>query len=704
MDSLKNIRYLLHPRSIAILGCSEKNVGGSVLENLLRNKYAGNIYPVHPRNTSVFGVKCYTKLADIPDKVDACLVALRSDLVLSSIEEMHEKGVPAAVFLASGFSEIGPEGKQLEEKISRKLAEYKIAACGPNCLGLINVHEGVTMYSAATDITDLKGRVGIVSHSGSVCISFLSAARGEGFSYIVSCGNEAGLTVADYFRAMIMDDKTEVIVGFLEAIRDPEGLKEVAKLAVQKNKPIIVLKVGKSEIAQETAAAHSGAMASSSDITDAFFKQNHILQANSFDEINEACELLLRLKDQPVPKNNKVGMTAISGGQLAFCADAALQKNVEFGSISEQTQSRISSILPSFATAKNPLDVTTALFEPDQYQECIRALAADDDIGLMLICQDAQAHMYHKEVALYRRILQAICEVQTDIETPLAVFSPMSAGLQKEFSNILLSANIPLTQGAHQTMHAVKIYFEWMRFQQRKMQPANKTRYGKIDFEFTAEKNLSEHESKELLSAYGINVAKDILVKSPIEAVKAANEIGYPVVLKVDSPDILHKTEAGIIKLNVNSAEDVCEAYDEIMENARAYNKSVRINGVSVQEMVSQGVEILLGGKCDPIFGASVLVGIGGIFVEIFRDYSLALAPVDLEAAYRMINSLKGKELLYGARGTDISDVDALADALVKLSRLMHDHKDRIQELDINPLVVLDKGVKVVDALVVQKD
>ncbi len=706
MDTSKNIKYLLNPRSIALLGCSEKNVAGTTLLNLQHNKYAGKLYPVHPKNETVFGVKCYKSLADIPDEVDACVVGLRSTLVPGAIEEMHAKGVKGAVIFASGFAEIGAEGRALEKQVAEKLAEYGIAACGPNCLGLINVHTGVTLYSAPCDLSNVEGPIGIVSHSGSICIAFMSAARGAGFSYIVSCGNEAGLSVPDYFRAMVEDDKTQVIVGFLEAIRDPEGLKEVAKLAVEKNKPIILLKVGKSEVAQKTAAAHSGALASPSNVTDAFFKQNHILQAKSFDEINEACELLLRLKDQPMPKAFKVGMTAISGGQLGFCSDVAFEEGVEFGNISEKTVSRISNALPDFATAKNPLDVTTALFDTDAYKECVRALAGDDDIGMILACQDSEQNMCADEIAIYRHIVQALCEVRGEIQKPMTVFSPLSAGLVKEFSKTFAAAGIPLLQGAHESMHAVKLYFEWMQTRQSAQLAAAKDGHKKVALAFGSNKSLSERESKKFLSAYGIDVAKDVLVNDADAAVKAAEDMGYPVVLKIDSPDILHKTEARVVKLSLQSSDQVRAAYKEIMENARAYDPKARINGVSVQEMVPAGVEMMLGVKRDPTFGPAVMVGIGGIFVEVFKDYALRLAPLDKETAYEMIHALKGKKLLYGARGTAPADVDALAEALVRLGYLAYDHADEIQEMDINPLIVLEKGkgVKAVDALVVQKD
>ncbi len=255
-------------------------------------------------------------------------------------------------------------------------------------------------------------------------------------------------------------------------------------------------------------------------------------------------------------------------------------------------------------------------------------------------------------------------------------------------------------------MHAVKLYFEWMQIRQRAKLAAVKDNHKRVDFTLGEDKSLSERESKKLLSAYGINVAGDVLVNSADAAVKAADGIGYPVVLKVDSPDILHKTEAKVVKLNLQSAEQVRVAYAEVMNNARAHDGNARINGVSVQEMVPKGVEIMLGVKSDPIFGPAVMVGIGGIFVEVFKDYSLRLAPLDKETAYEMIDSLKGKKLLYGARGAAPADVDALADALVRLGHLAYDHAGEIQEMDINPLIVLEKGkgVKAVDALVVLKD
>lgn len=706
MDTGNNIQYLMRPKSIALLGCSEKNVGGQTLKNLISNGYAGKLYPVHPKNDAVCGLKCYRNLAEIPGEVDCCLVALRSTLCEAAVDEMKEKGVKAAVFLASGFSEIGKEGRELQRRLTEKLRESGIAACGPNCLGFINFHDNVLLYSAATDISSLKGPIGLVSHSGSICIAFQSAHRGAGYSYHISCGNEAGLSVPDYFRAMIEDDHTEIIVGFLEAIRDPEGLKEVAKLAVERNKPIVILKVGRSEIAQQTASAHSGALASSANVSDAFFAQNHILQVKSFDELNETCELLLKLKDVPLTGPSKVSMTAISGGQLGFCSDVADEQGVAFAKIGEKTKERIRSALPDFATAKNPLDVTTALFDTDAYQECIRALAADPETGLILICQDCEANMCEDEIALYRHIVKALCHVRDEIDKPMAVFSPLSDGLVPEYTELFAEHGIPLLQGAHESMRAVALYFQWMQSRAAIANAKAVETRERIPLELGEGKTLSERASKAVLSAYGIPVAQDILTQNQEDAVAAAEKIGYPVVMKIDSADIAHKTEAKVVKLGIRSAEEAALAYDELMANAHAYDPNARINGVSVQEMVDQGVEMMLGMKLDQVFGPCVMVGVGGIFVEIFKDVSLRLAPVDRETAMEMVESLKGKKLLYGARGAEPADVDALCDAIVRFSHLAYDYRDQIAEMDINPLIVLGKGrgVKAVDGLIVRQE
>ena len=702
MNAINNIKYLLSPKTIAILGCSETNPGGATLKNLLNLGYKGEIYPVHPKKEEVMGIKCYKSLEDIGKEVDCCVVSLRASLIPQTIEDMKKCGAKAAVVFASGFSETGDEGRRLQAEVSKQIEEAGIAVCGANCLGLINLTDNIPLYSAPIDAENENGPIGMVAHSGSACIAMMSAARGTGYSYLISCGNEAGLGVQDYFEYMLEDDSTKILAGYLEAVRSPEKLARVADMAVQKGKPIVVFKTGRSEIGQKTASAHSGALASPTAIVDAYFKKNNILTAKSFDELAEACELLSKLKDWDL-ETDKIACTAISGGQLGFTSDVASEEAVEFGQIGEEAKAKIRAVLPDFATANNPLDVTTALFDPPAYKECIRAMAGDPSIGLILICQDAEAGMAVDESKLYCSIAQAIVEVHQEISKPIAVFSPISAGFDKPFAKILRDGNIPLLQGAHESLHAVKLLIDWDKIKKNYGKKAEITEQKKLDF--NGSRVLSERQSKAQFEKFGLSVAKDILVQTKDEAVKAADEIGYPVIIKVDSPDILHKTEAGIVKLNIKNEAELTEAYDAVIANTKSYNADARISGVSVQEMVESGVEMLIGAKNDPSFGPSVMVGLGGIFVEVFKDFSLSLAPVNRAEALEMINSLKGSKLLYGARGAKEADTEALADFIVKFSQMVAANRDTFAEIDINPVIVLEKGkgVKAVDGLIISK-
>ncbi|WP_317855206.1 acetate--CoA ligase family protein [Chakrabartyella piscis] len=706
MKPIDNMQYLLNPKSIAILGCSEHNPGGLTLQNLIDFEFQGGLYPVHPKKTSILGLEAYPSLTAIPYDVECCVISLRSTLILPTIEEMKAKGVKAAVIFASGFSETGAEGIALEKEVARSLEENGIACCGANCLGLINMQTGIPLYSAPLDNVHTAGPIGMVAHSGSACIAMSSAGRGTGYSYLISCGNEAGLGVEDYFEYMLDDCGTQVLAGYLEAVRNPEAMAKVAAMSVEKKKPIVVFKTGRSEIGQKTAAAHSGALASSTAVIDAYFAKNGMLTVNSFDELAETCELLSKLREVELT-TNKIACTAISGGQLGFTCDVAAEIGVSFGEINEGTKERIRAVLPDFATAANPLDVTTALFDTDAYKECIRALADDPEVGLILVCQDAEAAMAKAESALYCTVAKAIAEVQTEISKPVVVFSPISAGFDANFAQVLKDGNIPLLQGAHESLKAIKLLVDWSNIQKAAKADGEEIPTSGVSPVVFADgvTSMSEGESKAVFTKYGLSVAQDELVQTKEEAIQAAEKMGYPVVLKVDSPDILHKTEAGIVALDIANKEAVAEAYDLIMNRAKAYKADAKITGISVQEMVDKGVEMLVGAKNDPHYGATIMVGIGGIFVEIFKDFSLSLAPVSKTEALAMIDRLKGAKLLYGARGAKVADVDALADFLCKFSVMAAENADTIGEMDINPVIVLEqgKGVKAVDGLIVKK-
>lgn len=706
MSIIDNVEYLVRPRTIAMVGATEKNIGKATYENLERLNYKGQVYFVHPKREEILGHKAYKKLADIPGDVDCAVLVLRASLIPDAVTEMQEKGVKAAIIFASGFSEMGEEGRRLQEEVSRRLREAQIAACGANCLGLINLADDIPLYSAPIDAVNPKGPIGMVAHSGSACIGMSSANRGTGYSYLISCGNEAGLRVPEYYEFMMHEPSVKVMAGFLETVRYPEQMAKVGRMSVENGKPIVILATGRSATGQKAASAHSGALASGPAMVDAFYRRNHFLTVKNFDEQAEALELLSYLKDVELT-SDKIGCTTISGGQLGFTCDVAEDVGLQFAHVGEKTIERLKKVLPDFATATNPLDVTTALFDPEAYKECVRAIADDPETGLVLICQDAESAMAEGEKDLYNSIAIAMVELQKELTKPIIFYSPVSDGFYPEFRAILKDGGIPLLQGAHPALNAVKLLIQWSNEKKavRSEKPEECTAAPSRLLPAQGKKSLSERESKAVFAEYGFSVAADVLASTVEEAAAAAGKMGYPVVLKVDSPDIMHKTEAGIVALNIASEEELRAAYARILENARAYDASARIQGVSVQEMVPKGVEALVGAKNDPKFGPSVMVGVGGIFVEIFKDVALELAPVSKEKAVEMIEGLKARKLFHGARGVAEADVDALADFVSKFSQMVVANKERMAEVDVNPVIVLPKGqgVKAVDGLIVLK-
>lgn len=699
----ENIKYLFNPHSVAILGCGEGNIGGYTLENLQRANFPGPIYPVNAKRDEVYGVKCYHSLLEVPANVDCCVVALRASLVSSMLDQMHEKGVKACVIFSSGFSEIGGEGKELELELKRKLKEYNIAACGPNCLGLVNLHDNIPLYFGKWTIENFAGEVGLIGHSGSVNIALFSTGRGFGYSYIVACGNEAGVSIPDYIEFMAQDEKTKVIVLYMESVRDPGALAHAAKIAARAGKPIVALRTGRSEKSQAAAKAHSGALATPIALKDAFFKKTGIIMCDSFDEVNETVAMFLQLGKQ-LPTTDKIGLLAISGGELGYACDVANQYDIKIAQVSEETKAKLRAVLPGFANAVNPLDVTSALYDPEAMKACMRALASDPEIGMIVVCHDCEKSLGKIQLELYITIVKALAEVQPELPKPTIMFSPVSFGLNAQCEALLRPVQIPLLAG-DASLRAVKALGEWKEISAHAFDEAA-VKIPEKGYDFSGKHTLTEREGYELLSRYGVRTAQTRLATSAQEAADYADQIGYPVVMKIDSPDILHKTDAKCVKVGIHTPEEAKKTYAEIMSNAKAFREDAALNGVMIQEMVSGGVECIVGVKDNGGFGMSVLFGIGGIFVEIFKDVSLRLAPVTKEEAYEMIQSLKGRGLLYGARGRAEADVDALADAIVKVSLLAASCGDSIAEMDINPLLVLPKGkgVCAVDALVVCKE
>ncbi|WP_407270079.1 acetate--CoA ligase family protein [Radiobacillus sp. PE A8.2] len=698
MEITNNMEYLMSPKTIAIIGCSEHNIGGVTLKNLQETGFKGAIYPVHPKGKPVFGIDCYTSIEDIPE-VECAVIGLRNSLVIDTIKQLSEKNVKAAVILASGFAEVpGDEGKHIQQKLKKVIKDSNMAVCGPNCLGLINLNDRVSMFSAALDGELADGGVGVVSHSGSACIAMMSTGRGIGFSHMISTGNEVGVSSVDYFRFLVEDEKTKVIVGILEGINDPNGLSEVAKLAREKQKPIIILKVGKSEKGSLAAASHTGSIVGSSDLHQSFFKQNGIIEAESYNEVIEIAEVMLRYHND-LPKGNGMGLVAISGGQLALSCDIAESIGLNIPQINEETQQELAKYLPDFANTVNPLDVTsTGLFDLEAYKQCLLALSKDPAIDIIAVCQDATAGLNHSESVIYQNVAKAISEVANALPVPIVVFTHISGGLDTGIYNVLDAVDVPLLQGANESMVAIQKLINYAAYQPTttSVEAVNQ------EVEVPDRESLSESESKKLLSSFGIRTTREITVRNVEEADAFADSVGYPLVAKIDSPDILHKTESGAIRLGIQNSEELKEAFFEVYENAKNYNPNAQLNGVNIQEMVQGGLEFIIGVRNDEVYGTYMVVGLGGVFVELFKDVSLRILPISKSDAYDMINDLQSKELLAGYRNGTTYDVEALTEAIVHLSAMAAQTKGQLSEIEINPLLVLEKGKGVValDALI----
>lgn len=695
---------LMSPQSIAILGCSAENAGGVTLRNLLDNDYPGAIYPVHPRHEQVLGRTAYRTVSEIPATVDCAVIALRADLVPAALDELHAAGVRAAVIFASGFSELGDSGHALQAQVRSKLDAYRIAACGPNCLGVLSFESKAAMYYAGLDMADRRGPIGFVSHSGSSCIAVTNSGRGPGFSYVVSCGNEAGASVADYVRFLADDPSTTVIALHLEAVRDAAGLGAAARYAATHGKPVVVLKTGRSEIGQRTAAAHSGALASPHELTSAFFRRHGMVLVDDLDELLETCEILAGLRHK-APGTGAVAVTAVSGGMAGLSADVGSETGLEFAVLGHKTMATISETLSSHSTPGNPLDVTLALHDTGAYERCLEVLDADPEVGLIAVCQGAEPDLNEQQRLLYAPIAHMIARFAATSAKPVVCFSPVSGGLEPTFAALLRDAGVPLLMGVRSSLLAIRRALWWHSHRDSVLADAPE------ESDLAAQTApvpglsgpLSERDGKALLARYGVEAPGEELVTDSDAAVAAASRIGLPVVMKVDTPDIAHKTEAGVVRVGVQSLEDVAGAFEELLANARAYAPDARLNGISVQEYVEGGFEMVLGIKNDPTFGPAVIVGAGGIYTEVLADVSMELAPVTKAAAEQMIAGLRCYPILQGIRGQEPRDLAALRDAVVSLGELAWENRSRIAELDVNPLVVLPegRGVRALDALVI---
>jgi acyl-CoA synthetase (NDP forming) len=692
---------LLNPQSIAVVGASDKpGAGLHVIENLQKLGYRGSIYPVNPKRDDVLGLRCYASLSAIPGPVDCAAVLLKGEAVLSVIEECALKGVHSAWAFASGFAEAGSEGMALQERLREQCLRHNIAFCGPNCVGFVNVVDRVAAFSAPLNPLLQPGKIAVLVQSGSVCLAVANSARGIGFSKIISSGNEAVLDATDYFDYLLDDPQTEVILAFIEGFRQPERLWPVAQRSLEKNKPILLVKVGRSQIAQRATAAHTGALTGSDAVQNSLFRQLGIVRVSDLDELLECGQLFLRWKDQ-LPPGDRVGMITVSGGEIGLIADLADPLGLRFAPLSEDTEQKLVKVLPPFSQIANPLDAWGTGDLEQTYPRSMEILASDPNIDLLAVSLDATDSLAPRQTEQYAAVARAAVSVAESSGKNIVLFSNVSSGLDPQICRIAAQGNLPFLMGTAESLLALRKVLDYAAFRRQPSTPPRLKRVQPPQVAFLMERHgvLREQEAKQILSAYDIRSPREDLAGTVDQAVRLGQEIGWPVVLKVISAQIPHKTEAGGVALRISDETQLRQAYDRILTNARRYNPQARIDGILVSEMIEDAVaEVLVGINIDPDFGPVVAFGLGGILVELLQDASLRLPPISLPMARAMIQEIRGYPLLSGFRGRPAGDLETLAITLVNVGNLVLDWAGRIRSLDINPLLVLPEGRGVVAA------
>ena len=705
----KDLTLLLNPRSIAIIGASAdlSTISGQPFRHLTAQGYPGHIYPVNPRYRDIGGTPCYPTLADVPEVPDLALILINASRVEDMLRQCGEKGVRFVIIFSSGFSETGGDGAKLQGRISALGREYDMGIVGPNCQGMINVAGKVFAgFGSVFTHEYVPGGVSMVTQSGGFGYSVMNLSANEGglpFRQIVTTGNESGLTTLDFLAHFVEEPETTLIAAYTEGLKDARRLMEVAARAMDAGKPILMWKVGNTEQGQRAAASHTANLGGAMALYRAAFRQAGIIQ---IEDIQDLIDYGHALGCGRLPRGNRVAIITISGGAGILMTDECIARGMVLPELAPETTERLRSCVPAFGSLRNPVDVTASIFnDTDLLRNALEAVIDDPNVDSVAVLF---ASLQGELAAKVAREMAIIAKSRTK---PL--FSACSArdAYAAEAYAIFREARIPNYKSpvrCGRAMAALSQYAEAKRAHDaRKTQtPLVMHSAAASDMLAAAPPVLSEYAAKKVLAAYGIPVTGGRLAHSAAEARAIAADIGYPVAVKSESADIPHKTEAGAVIIGVASDHALDDAYVRVVANAAAFRPDAVIDGVLVQEMVSGGTEVILGVTNDPLFGPAVMFGLGGIFAEVLEDVSFRLAPVTAEAAQEMIGEIRGYPLLTGARGRPPADIDAIVDAIVKLSALAVDLADEVAEVDINPLFVMPAGggVKAADALIKKRN
>ncbi|MFV9689869.1 MAG: acetate--CoA ligase alpha subunit [Desulfobacteria bacterium] len=680
--------HFFSPKSIAVIGASTKagKVGHSIVRNILEYDYSGRVYPVNPTADMILGQKAFPDLLSVPDPIDLAIVAVPPEKVLGAIGQCEKKGIDSVIVITSGFKETGGDGSRLEEELAAEIKNAGIRLVGPNCLGIIDTASCLNASFAAG--MPFAGHIGFFSQSGALCVAILDWALGEniGFSKFVSLGNKTDVTEIDLMKAMAADENTRVILGYLEGIEDGRTFMNVAR-SVSKKKPVILIKSGTTKAGAKAASSHTGALAGSNTAYNAAFKQCGIIHASS---VHELFTYATAFASQPLPKGPNVAIITNSGGPGIIAADACDRSDLQLPSVPGDTVEQLRSFLPKTASFYNPIDIIGDA-GAERYEKTLKAIIADHLFHSVLILLTPTASVDIEETA------KAIVSIAKTTDKPIMT-SFMGEKRVRPGRRIFQENGIPSFGYPEDAVAALNAMFgrrHWLDQPEKRYERIDvaTSKVRRIFASVTRQRraDLIEIEAREILDAYGFELPRTILANTTKEAVKAASEIGYPVVMKIASPDVLHKSDLGGTRVGLGNERMVEDAFFDITSNVRQRLPNARILGIVVQEMIQGGKEVILGITNDIQFGPMIMFGLGGIYVEVLKDVSFRIVPVSVEEADAMIREIRSFPLLRGVRGESPADLIAIRKSILLLSQMALDFPEII-EADINPLLIRPQG------------
>jgi acetyltransferase len=690
---------LCYPSSIAVIGASQNpdKVGYAVLKNIINGGFTGEIYPINPKSNEILGKKCYKSIKDISNQIDCAVIVVKRDQVIDVLNECVEKSIKAVILITAGFAETGQEGKNLQQKIAQIAREANITLLGPNCLGLINPWHKLNA-SFGQDL-GRSGNIAFVSQSGALitAIQDIAASNNIGFSILFSIGNKAVLDEVMIFDYLKNDSNTKVIAAYLEDISHGQEFMRLAE-RISKQKPLVILKAGRTQAGARAASSHTGSLAGADVAYNCAFERTGVIRVDSIEQLFDVSTALAY---QPLPAGERIAIVTNAGGPGIMMSDALELCGLSVASLDEETTKKLKQILPDAASVKNPVDVLGDA-KGDRYGKALEILFASSSVDGIIVILTPQKMTDDVETA------KEIIRVSRQYNKPiLACF--MGADIVSKGVAILRENNIPQYAIPERAAKTMKELVDYARYKSQSLRmvdrfAVNKNPVIKIlrSYRYKNIYEIGEYDSKVILKAYNFDVPNGILAASLADAVRFASEVGFPLAMKISSPDILHKSDVGGVRIGLTSISAVEDAYELMMLRIKRKMPEARIRGVLLEKMAIGGKEVILGMKRDPQFGPMLMFGLGGIFVEVLKDVTFNLAPVTEQECRKMIESVKTFRILKGVRGEKPVDIDAIVVNIQKLSQLVMDFPE-IEEVDINPLKVGNEGdgALVVDARII---